>query len=147
MTQCSDWASQSWHEKQRVSLMLWPANCVKFEAFNCVCSQNKPVKVSSAALSIIKSLQGNTSYSMQVEYNTKIVMKDKTSGKVFKASSCNKLPIVVILEKNQVWGKRLRKDLLIKLSSLCRITVLPHVLSVYILNVALLKPTVLEKLF
>lgn len=110
-------------------------------------AKTSQLKVSSAALSIIKSLQGNTSYSMQVEYNTKIVMKDKTSGKVFKASSCNKLPIVVILEKNQVWGKRLRKDLLIKLSSLCRITVLPHVLSVYILNVALLKPTVLEKLF
>lgn len=64
-------------------------------------AKTSQLKVSSAALSIIKSLQGNTSYSMQVEYNTKIVMKDKTSGKVFKASSCNKLPIVVILEKTK----------------------------------------------
>ena len=82
--------------------MLWLANCVKFEAFSCVCSQNKPVKVSFAALSIIKSLQGNTSYSMQVEYHTEIVMKDKTSGKVFKASSCHKLLIVVLLGKKRV---------------------------------------------
>lgn len=32
---------------------------------------------------------------MQMEYHNNMVMKDKTSEKVFKASYCNKLQIVV----------------------------------------------------